>query len=133
MIEWITSALVISGAGFMLLAAAGILRMPDIWMRMHCSTKSATLGIGFMQIALAASFLHELGVVMRAVIIIGFIFQTAPVAAHMIGRAAYLMKIPLWHKTLRNDLKGQYSTETFRLGNVLAAGKGPMDSPSSES
>jgi len=133
MIEWITSAFIILGAGFMLLAAAGILRMPDIWMRMHCSTKSATLGIGFMQIALAASFLHDLGVVMRAVITIGFIFQTAPVAAHMIGRAAYLMKIPLWQKTLRNELKGQYSTETSRLGNVFATGKGPEESHSLES
>ena len=133
MIEWITSAFIILGAGFMLLAAAGILRMPDIWMRMHCSTKSATLGIGFMQIALAASFLHDLGVVMRAVIIVGFIFQTAPVAAHMIGRAAYLMKLPLWQKTVRNELKGQYSVETLRLGNVYSAGNGSPENRSRQS
>ena len=119
LMPWVTSILILCGAGFMLLAATGIVRLPDIWMRMHSSTKSATLGIGFMQMALVVSFLHDLGVVMRAIIIIGFIFQTAPIAAHMIGRAAYLMKLPLWEKTVRNELKGQYCTETFQVGNVF--------------
>ncbi len=114
MIDWITSGLMIMGATFMLLAAAGIVRMPDVWMRMHCSTKSATLGIGFMQMAVAASFLHDLSVVMRACIIVGFIFQTAPVAAHMLGRAAYLMKLPLWQETLCDDLQGKYDIDSLR-------------------
>ena len=128
MMQWITSLLILFGAGFMLLAATGILRLPDIWMRMHSSTKSATLGIGFMQMALVVSFLHDLGVVMRAIIIIGFIFQTAPIAAHMIGRAAYLMKLPLWEKTIRNELKGQYSTETADVGNVFSQDSQPPKS-----
>ena len=114
--EWIPALLVLMGASFMLLAAVGVLRLPDVWMRMHASTKSATFGIGCMALAVAASHLHDLGVVMRSIIIIGFIFQTAPVAAHMIGRAAYRMGVEPWRGTLRDELKGRYDPETHSLG-----------------
>ena len=102
--EWIPALLVLMGASFMLLAAIGVVRLPDVWMRMHASTKSATFGIGCMAMALAASHLHDLGVVMRSIIVIGFVFQTAPVAAHMIGRAGFYLRIPLWEKTHTDHL-----------------------------
>jgi multicomponent Na+:H+ antiporter subunit G len=116
--EWIPALMVLLGASFMLLAAIGVLRLPDVWMRMHASTKSATFGIGCMAIALVISHLHELGVVMRAIIVIGFVFQTAPVAAHMIGRAAYLMGVTPWKGTKRDEIKGRYSPD----GHSLASG-----------
>ena len=37
-----------------------------------------------------------------------FLILTAPVAAHMLGRAAYIVGVPLWHGTVRDDLKDQY-------------------------
>lgn len=110
--EWIPAFLVLMGASFMLLAAIGVVRLPDVWMRMHASTKSATFGIGCMALALAAWRIHGLGVVMRSIIIIGFIFQTAPVAAHMIARAAYRMGVTPWTGTLRDELKGRYEPGT---------------------
>ncbi len=110
--EWIPAFLVLTGASFMLLAAIGVVRLPDVWMRMHASTKSATFGIGCMALALAAWRIHGLGVVMRSIIIIGFIFQTAPVAAHMIGRAAYRMGVTPWAGTVRDELKGRYESAT---------------------
>jgi multicomponent Na+:H+ antiporter subunit G len=113
--EWVAAALVVAGASFMLLAAVGVARLPDVWMRMHASTKSATFGIGCMALALAASHLHDLGVVMRSIIIIGFVFQTAPVAGHMIGRAAYLMGVVPWRGTKLDELKGRYDPETHSL------------------
>jgi multicomponent Na+:H+ antiporter subunit G len=121
--EWIAAALVLTGAFFMLLAAVGVARLPDVWMRMHASTKSATFGIGCMALALAASHLHDLGVVMRSIIIIGFVFQTAPVAAHMIGRAAYLMGVAPWGGTKLDELKGRYDPETHRLSGGGPAGR----------
>ena len=121
--EWIPALFVFLGASFMLLAAVGVLRLPDVWMRMHASTKSATFGIGCMAIAAAVSHLGELGVVMRSIIIIGFIFQTAPVAAHMIGRAAYLMGVAPWRGTQRDELKGRYDSEL----HSLASGNEPHD------
>ena len=116
--EWVPAFMVLLGASFMLLAAVGVLRLPDVWMRMHASTKSATFGIGCMAIGLAVSHLHEMGVVMRSIIIIGFVFQTAPVAAHMIGRAAYLMGVTPWKGTKRDEIKGRYDPD----GHSLASG-----------
>lgn len=113
--DWVAALLMVSGASFMLLAAIGVARLPDVWMRMHASTKSATFGIGCMALALAAWHLDELSVVMRAIILIGFILQTAPVAAHMIGRAAYLMGVTPWRGTTRDELKGRYDPATHRL------------------
>ncbi len=115
LMEWITALMILLGASFMLLAAIGVLRLPDVWMRMHASTKSATFGIGCMAFALTVSHLHDLGVVMRSIIIIGFVFQTAPVAAHMIGRAAYLMGVEPWRGTKRDELQGRYDPEAQTL------------------
>jgi multicomponent Na+:H+ antiporter subunit G len=113
--EWVPALMILLGSSFMLLAAIGVVRLPDVWMRMHASTKSATFGIGCMAVALAVYHLHDLGVVMRSIIIIGFVFQTAPVAAHMIGRAAYLMGVEPWRGSKRDVLRGQYDPETQTL------------------
>lgn len=117
MMDWIAGLLVVSGASFMLLAAVGVVRLPDVWMRMHASTKSATFGIGCMALGLTAWRLDDLSVVMRAVILIGFIFQTAPVAAHVIGRAAYLAGVKPWKGTLRDELKGRYDPDSHSLAS----------------
>ena len=86
--EWITAILMLLGAAFMLLAAIGITRMPDVYTRMQPATKAATLGVGCMLLGVAVHF-SEVGVTMRALAGIAFVVLTAPVAAHMIGRAAY--------------------------------------------
>jgi multicomponent Na+:H+ antiporter subunit G len=113
--DWIPALMILLGAFFMSLASIGVVRLPDVWMRMHASTKSATFGIGCMAVGLAVSHLHDLGVVMRSIIIIGFVFQTAPVAAHMIGRAAYRMGVQPWMGTKRDELRGRYDPETQNL------------------
>lgn len=115
--DWIPALFVFMGASFMLLAAVGVVRLPDVWMRMHASTKSATFGVGCMAVALAVFHLHDLGVVMRSIIIIGFVFQTAPVAAHMIGRAAYLMGVTPWRGTKRDELRGRYDPDKHSLAS----------------
>ncbi len=115
--EWLPALLLLLGASFMLIAAIGVVRLPDVWMRMHAGTKSATFGVGCMALAVAASHLHELGVEMRAIIIIGFVYQTAPVAAHMIGRAAYRKGVKPWRGTTRDELKGRYDPETHTLSS----------------
>ena len=128
MLDLFTALLMVTGAGFMLLAAVGVMRMPDVWMRMHASTKSATFGIGCMALALAVYSAHELSVVMRSVIVIGFVFQTAPVAGHMIGRAAYLMGVRPWRGTLVDELEGRYDSagkQLAGLGEEPAPGAGP--------
>lgn len=106
MIDIISAALIVIGGAFMLLAGVGILRMPDLFMRMQAATKAATLGAGCMLLAVAVHF-GELTVVARALLVIAFILLTAPVAAHMIARAAYSVGTPLWEGTITDKLRDQ--------------------------
>lgn len=107
MFEIIAAILLISGGFFVLVAAVGILRLPDILMRMHASTKAGTLGAGLILLAVAFTY-AEIGIVSRAVATIIFILMTAPVAAHAIGRAAYKSGITFWKGTIVDDLKTYY-------------------------
>jgi len=97
----------ISGALLMLIAALGILRFPDLYMRVSAATKASTLGIGFSLFALAVHF-NELGITSRALATIAFVVITSPVAAHLISRSAYLTGTPLWKKSITDELKNRY-------------------------
>jgi multicomponent Na+:H+ antiporter subunit G len=115
--EIVTFALMMSGALFMLLAGVGILRMPDLYMRISATTKAATLGAGLTLLALAVYF-NQLGIASRALATIVFIFLTAPVAGHMIARAAYFLGVPLWKGTIANELRGRYDEKTHLLSSI---------------
>ncbi|MCO6473842.1 MAG: monovalent cation/H(+) antiporter subunit G [Melioribacteraceae bacterium] len=112
--EFISVILVITGSLFILISAIGMLRMPDLYMRMSATTKAATLGVGFVLLGTAIHF-WEVGIVSRSLIIISFLMLTAPVAAHMIGRAAYFDGVPLWKETIHDELQGKYDEETHEL------------------
>jgi multicomponent Na+:H+ antiporter subunit G len=112
--ELAVTVLLVLGALFMLLSSLGILRMPDLYTRMSATSKAASLGSGLMLVSVALHF-DTLGVTARALAAIAFIFLTVPVATHVIGRAAYLFGIPLWHGTVRDDLAGHYDRATFKL------------------
>lgn len=99
----VSSVLLLAGAAFALVAAIGVVRMPDLPMRMHAATKAGTLGVGLMLLALALGS-GEVGVAIRAAAVIVFLCLTAPVAAHVIGRAAYLSgEMDLWEGTLVDE------------------------------
>ena len=102
--EWIVSVLLVVGAGFMLIAAVGLLRLPDLFMRMHASTKATSFGSLLMLLACAV---HDgsawtFGEVALVVI---FVFQGSPVAADVIARAAYNLSVPLWSGTVIDELR----------------------------
>ena len=80
--------LLIGGALFTLVAAIGILRLQDVYMRMHAASKAGTLGSGLALIAVAVHSL-ELDVVTRAIAGVVFFMLTAPISAHLLARAAY--------------------------------------------
>lgn len=114
MIEIISGVFLLLGSLFILLSAVGLLRMPDLFTRMSATTKASTLGIGLVLIGTAV-FWGDIGIAARAVSIIIFLLLTAPVAAHIIGRAAYFDKVPLWEKTHIDELKGKYDEESHEL------------------
>lgn len=105
--EIITIVLLAIGTVFTLLAAIGILRMPDVFMRMQVATKAATLGVACVAMAAAVHF-GDLATTARAVLIVLFLFLTAPVAAHTIGRAAYVAGARLWEGTIVDELRGKH-------------------------
>jgi multicomponent Na+:H+ antiporter subunit G len=106
--EAVTAVLMVVGAAFMLLAAVGLLRLPDLFTRMQAGTKASALGAGCALLGVAVYF-GELGTASRAVLVIVFIFLTAPISAHMVARAAYVVGVPLWEHTNRDDLRDHHA------------------------
>ncbi len=87
-VDWMTGGLLVLGSLFFLVAAVGIIRLPDPLTRMHAATKAGTLGAGLM--LLAVCFAAGDGAVsVRAAAIFLFLLVTAPVGAHVIGRTVW--------------------------------------------
>ncbi len=102
--EIIAGILILIGSGFCFVAALGVVRLPDTLTRMHAATKAGTLGAGLLVIG-GAVFYQELGFTLRAVTIIALVFLTAPVSAHLVGRASYESNAPLSTRTWIDELK----------------------------
>lgn len=106
----------IIGSIAILIAAIGILRMPDFYLRLSVTIKAATLGIGLLLMA-AAIFFGEISVTTKVLAITFFLVLTAPVAAHMIGRASYFIGTPLWKESVLDELKDKYDKVSHELGS----------------
>jgi len=65
-------------------------------------------------LALAVHF-SDTAIIVRALLVLAFLFLTTPVAAHVIGRAAYFIGVPLWEKTMFDELRGHYNAKTHAL------------------
>ena len=87
MSEIIAGILVLLGGCFAFIAALGIVRLPDVLTRMHASTKAGTLASSLILVAVAVHF-GTIDVIAKCVAAISFLLLTAPLAAHMIGRAS---------------------------------------------
>ncbi|WP_341482112.1 monovalent cation/H(+) antiporter subunit G [Christiangramia crocea] len=118
MIDIIIGTLATFGALFVLFAAIGLIRMPDTYLRISVTTKAATLGVGLVLMATTVYFSNA-DVTSQAFVIILFIFLTAPVSAHLIGRASYFIGIKLWDKSVMDDLRGKYQKNTHVLKSIV--------------
>ena len=106
MSEIASGILLLFGGLFCAVAGIGVLRLPDVLVRMHASTKAGTLGVGLIVIGMAVHFAGDTGgslVVAKALLIVLFLLLTAPVGAHLIGRAAYRSETPLWEGTVVDE------------------------------
>jgi multicomponent Na+:H+ antiporter subunit G len=94
--EIIVAVLAAVGIGFSLSGAVGILRMPDIYTRIQCSSKTVTMGALPLLVAvvIAEGPLTSYGGVALIVVVLSFVFS--PIASHTLGRAAYRRGVPLW-------------------------------------
>jgi multicomponent Na+:H+ antiporter subunit G len=99
---WLSEVLLLVGATLVLLAAIGMVRMPDLFTRMQAATKASTLGLGCLLAGVAIQ-LADFPSLVRAISIGAFVMLTSPVSTHVIARAAYLTNVPLWKGTLVDE------------------------------
>jgi multicomponent Na+:H+ antiporter subunit G len=125
MIDIVTAILWLAGSGFALLAALGVLRLPDVFTRMQASTKASTLGLACLLIGTALQ-MGEFASFMRAASIGAFVLLTTPVAGHVIARASYLAGVPLWKGTVLDERRDA------RVGPQDDAPGGAADRPVSD-
>lgn len=124
MTDIIVGILAFLGTIFVFLAAVGMIRMPDTYLRISVTTKAATLGVGLLMIA-AAIYSYDLAITAKVLAIILFILLTAPVSAHLIGRTSYLAGVKLWKDSVMDELAGKYNRSTEELGSEPQKDKGP--------
>jgi multicomponent Na+:H+ antiporter subunit G len=86
---YLAGVLMVIGAVFGLLASIGLLRLPDLYTRMHAASKAGTVGAGLVFMGIAVVSFNG-PVILRAIIGILFLVLTTPVSAHLLARAAYL-------------------------------------------
>jgi multicomponent Na+:H+ antiporter subunit G len=108
-LDLITVVLLLGGMFFMSVAAIGIVRMPDLYHRIHAATKGVTLGIFGLLLAgaVALAALPETQFMMiatKVALVILFQFVANPVGAHLLAKAGHLDKAPLWSGTLGDEL-----------------------------
>jgi multicomponent Na+:H+ antiporter subunit G len=82
------TVLLVLGSTLTLVAAIAILRFEDLLSRMHAATKPQVLGLTLMMAGLALTVRNPV-VVWTLVLVVAFQLITAPISAHMVGRAGY--------------------------------------------
>ena len=87
-VDVLSAAMMLSGAALAAVAALGLVRFPDVFSRMHAATKPATLGLLLVTVG-AALQMDDGGDAVKLLLVAAFQLITAPIAAHMVGRAAY--------------------------------------------
>ena len=134
---WLAAFLALAGSAVTLVAAVGVLRLPDFFMRMHAATKAGVAGPSLILLA-AGCFDPSISTWIKILFAILFLLTTTPISGNLIGRAGFIGGVTLWRKTVRNDLESVLphsefievvtpdpddSSETTGLGDSLDTAK----------
>lgn len=95
MTDFLAGLLLLTGAGFMLLAALGLLRLPDVLCRAHAVAKASTMGIFSMLLGLWVALGVE-AAGLKVPLAIAFQITTIPAASHLISLLAREKNLPTW-------------------------------------
>jgi multicomponent K+:H+ antiporter subunit G len=110
-VELIISALLISGGLFVLVGSIGLMRLQDLYVRLHAPTKATTLGLGGILIASMVYTYHTRGhLSINEMLITLFLVITAPVTAHILAKAAMHHRVKVMKRT-----RNQHLIETARM------------------
>jgi multicomponent Na+:H+ antiporter subunit G len=100
----VVAGLVTVGFAFSLSGAVGILRMPDLYNRIQCSSKTVTMGAIPALIALVAGEGIVSSYASRALIVGFLLLVVNPAASHALARAAYRAGVPMWPGAVRDEV-----------------------------
>ncbi|WP_028293686.1 Na+/H+ antiporter subunit G [Oceanobacter kriegii] len=104
-LEWVASFLLVLGGLFVLIGAVGMVKLPDVYTRLHAPTKTTTLGIGCILIASMCLHVAEgRGLSIQEMVISLFLFITAPVSAYMIAKASLHRRVSMLKGTANSEL-----------------------------
>ena len=98
----LAAILILIGSIFALTASIGLIRLPDLYTRMHAASKAGTLGSCVMLIALAV-YTDDLASTTRALGGVAFFLLTAPVSTHLLAKAAHASGLKLWSGSAADD------------------------------
>lgn len=98
--ELIISILLVTGGAFALVGAIGLARFPDFFTRLHGPTKATTLGVGSIAVASIVYFFNQgEDAGMSELLIMVFLFLTAPISANILAKAAMHLKVGVTEET----------------------------------
>ncbi|MBR3120218.1 monovalent cation/H(+) antiporter subunit G [Oceanobacillus profundus] len=110
-IEIITSIFILIGTFFTILSAIGVIRLPDVYSRMHAAGKSSTLGVVTLMLATFIYFIPTGIINGKVLLAILFLFITAPLSALMVNRSAYYNGVPLAKNSIQDDLRKKFEQD----------------------
>lgn len=91
---------VIVGTAFSVIGIIGLVRLPDVYTRLHATGKVSTFGV--ILLLIAAIDWTPLGIG-KGLLLMSFLLVAGPVASHALSSAAYRLGIPM--QATRDDLK----------------------------
>ncbi|WP_082145206.1 monovalent cation/H(+) antiporter subunit G [Microvirga massiliensis] len=118
MAAWFAPFFLVGGAVICLIAAIGLLQLPDFFMRMHAATKAGVVGCGLVLIGVGFAYPSPV-IWMKIAIAIVFLLLTTPVTGHLLARAGYVAGVPLWGGTLRDQLEGELERGQFEWPTAM--------------
>jgi multicomponent Na+:H+ antiporter subunit G len=101
--EGVVIALCSIGVFFSLSGAVGIVRMPDVYIRIQCSSKTITMGALPMLVALVAAKGPFTAYGGRALFVGFLLLVLSPAASHALARAAYKTEVPMWSGSVADE------------------------------
>jgi len=102
LLEFLGYCLIILGSFFSLVGSIGLLRLPDLYTRLHAGSKVVTLGVGGIALGCLVAAPSLEGAT-KILLSMAFLFLTAPITSHAIGRAGYYSGVRMCPETVKDE------------------------------
>jgi multicomponent Na+:H+ antiporter subunit G len=108
-VDVLVAACMAGGTFLMFVTGVGLIRLPDVYCRMHAAGKAGTLGVTLLILAPAMHFaVSEPLVTVRALAAIVFQMLTTPGATHLLAHACYVRGYPVHTGTSLDELQQRF-------------------------